>query len=206
MERSLCAPTKAKQSMNAVSPQQPQHQDPFEILGLEPSFRLEPKLLEKRHRDLSRALHPDRYAGRPALERRRALNQAIGVNEAFRVLRDPVRRASALLERYGVETSEQAPNSTAMPPEFLMEMMQLREELSAARQQRRVAAIEGLAKQTRERQQQVVETIATEFDEISGSLPVANSQRLERLRGQIATLRFLRRLMEEIEVSYDELL
>lgn len=192
--------------MNPASPQQTQRIDPFEVLGLEPSFRIDPKLLERRHRDLSRALHPDRYVGRPALERRRALNEAIGVNEAFRVLRDPVRRALALFERRGVETSEQAANSAAMPPEFLMEMMQRREDLSGARQQRQISAIEELANQTRERQQQVVENIAIEFERLADCAPQVEPQLLERLRGQIATLRFLSRLMEEIEASYDELL
>ena len=92
--------------------------DPFDTLGVEPRFDLDSSALEQRHRDLSRALHPDRYTGAPAAERRLSLGRAIDVNEAFRVLKDPIRRAEALLRRAGVpvgEISEPRP-----PPDLLM--------------------------------------------------------------------------------------
>src|SRR5690606_32621777 len=76
--------------------------DPFTILGIEPRFRLDLERVGARHRELSRALHPDRYVDRPANERRLALSRAIEVNQAFGIVRDPVRRALALLARHGV--------------------------------------------------------------------------------------------------------
>jgi molecular chaperone HscB len=80
--------------------------DPFETLGFEPNFALNLADLEKRHRELSRALHPDRHSGSSAGDRRHALGKAIEVNEAFRVLKDPVRRAEALLGLRGVRLQE----------------------------------------------------------------------------------------------------
>ena len=80
--------------------------DPFEALGVEPAFNLDLALLEQRHRDLSRALHPDRHASSGAAERRMALGRAIEVNEAFRKLKDPIRRAEALLALRGVQSGE----------------------------------------------------------------------------------------------------
>jgi len=47
--------------------------DPFETLGLAPKFDVDLKAAESRHRELSRALHPDRYVKAPAAERRMAL-------------------------------------------------------------------------------------------------------------------------------------
>src|SRR5690242_15718215 len=105
--------------------------DPFDTLGVEPRFDLDPDKLAERHRDLSRTLHPDRYAGAPAAERRMALGKAIEVNDAYRVLKDPVRRAEALLRRAGVpvgETVEPKPSQA-----LLMDMMERREELADAR-------------------------------------------------------------------------
>jgi molecular chaperone HscB len=80
--------------------------NPFEALGVEPSFALDLAILEQRHRELSRALHPDRHAASGAGERRMALGRAIEVNEAYRILKDPVRRAEALLAQRGVATGE----------------------------------------------------------------------------------------------------
>ena len=37
--------------------------DPFDILGLPPSFELDLQAAEKRYRDLSRVLHPDKHVG-----------------------------------------------------------------------------------------------------------------------------------------------
>src|SRR3954447_26645826 len=96
--------------------------DPFKTLGVEARFDLDRPALEQRHRELSKALHPDRYVGAPAAERRMSLSRAIDVNEAFRVLKDPIRRAEALLRRAGAavgETSEPKP-----APALLMEMME----------------------------------------------------------------------------------
>ncbi len=67
--------------------------DPFATLGIDPAFNIDLAAVEQRHRDLSRALHPDKFSGAPAAERRLALNRAIEVNEAWRAVRDPIRRA-----------------------------------------------------------------------------------------------------------------
>ena len=123
--------------------------DPFSTLGVEPAFDLDLAVLERRHRELSRELHPDRYVGRPAGERRQALGRAIEVNEAWRVLKDPIRRAEALLTLSGTpvgETNEPKPD-----PELLMDMMEQRESLAEARQKRDPALLEKLAGTMRDR-------------------------------------------------------
>ena len=70
---------------------------PFELLGLKPSFALSDAELNQRQKELSLELHPDRYTGRPAAERRAALNLAIEVNAAHRLLKNPVKRGEALV-------------------------------------------------------------------------------------------------------------
>ncbi len=124
--------------------------DPFTTLGLEPRFGVDTVELERRHRELSRALHPDRYVSAPAGERRMALSRAIEVNEAFRALRDPVKRAEEVLRHAGVpvgETAEPKPSNA-----LLMEMMESREELADSARKKDVAAVArlGAAMQARE--------------------------------------------------------
>lgn len=169
--------------------------DPFETLGVEPRFDLDPTKLAERHRDLSRALHPDKYAGAPAAERRLALGRAIEVNDAFRVLKDPVRRAEALLRRAGVpvgETAEPKPSQA-----LLMDMMEQREELADARRSKDLAAVQKLADAVRAREAQVLgllgQTIATGGDAISKALP------------HLGELRYLRRFLEEVSAIEEDL-
>jgi molecular chaperone HscB len=80
--------------------------DPFATLGVERRFDLDLAVLEKTHRELSRALHPDKYTQTGASERRAALEKAASVNEAWRMVRDPVRRAEALFRVHGIAVGE----------------------------------------------------------------------------------------------------
>jgi molecular chaperone HscB len=168
---------------------------PFELLGVPVLFALDENELEKRHRDISRALHPDRYAGRPSSERREALNRAISVNEAFRKLRDPISRAEALLHQLGREVTE-----TSQPkpdPSLLMQVMEEREALSAARRSGDRLKIEGIAASASGQAEAAAERMADAFSE--EPVPV------ERVLKLLGELRYLRRLKEEAGAALDEL-
>jgi len=104
--------------------------DPFATLGIERRFDVDLTALEKRHRELSRAFHPDKHAGGMPSEKRAALARAADVNEAWRVVRDPVRRAEALFALAGIPVGEDREPKAA--PAFLMEMMEQREALAEA--------------------------------------------------------------------------
>jgi molecular chaperone HscB len=176
-----------------------QNKDPFDTLGVPPGFDLDLEAVEKRHRELSKTLHPDRYAGRPAAERRQALGRAIEVNEAWRVLKDPVRRAEALLARLGVEVPEgQEPRAT---PELLMQMMELREGLSEARQNQDLRSVAALSRQVRDEQERVLAQIADRFENPAGAVLLAKDE-LVQLLGE---LRYHRRFLQEAAAIEDEL-
>src|SRR3954469_17609287 len=113
--------------------------DPFDTLGIAPTFEIDVGAVEKRYRDLSRVLHPDKYVGASAAERRMSLGKAVEVNEAWRLLRGPIRRAESLFRRHGMSVGETA--EPKAPPAFLMEMMEHREALSEAKTQGDRAAI-----------------------------------------------------------------
>jgi molecular chaperone HscB len=169
--------------------------DPYDTLGLSPVFELDAATLERRHRELSRALHPDRYAGRPPSERQRALGRAIEVNEAFRQLREPVGRAEALLVRLGRPVGEASASPAA--PALLMEVMEQREALGEARQKRDLAKVRALLHAVRSREQRVVSEMAKAFVQQPPDVP-----RIETLLGE---LRYHRRFLEEAGAVEDDL-
>lgn len=161
--------------------------DPFDTLGVEPRFDIDLDKLAERHRDLSRTLHPDRYAGAPAAERRMALGKAIEVNDAYRVLKDPVRRAEALLRRAGVpvgETSEPKPSQA-----LLMDMMEQREELADARRAKDLQAVQKLAESIRNRERSVLQ-------QLGQTLAVEGAA--TRALPHLGELRYLRRFLDEV--------
>jgi molecular chaperone HscB len=166
--------------------------DPFQVLGIEPRFDLDLKAAEARHRDLSRALHPDRYAQAPAAERRMALSRAIEVNEAWRALRDPIKRAEAMFQRLGVPSGETAePNPST---ELLMEMMEAREELSEAARAKNMEAVHNLALKMRFRQGEVMKALARGFEQAGTSVEAAR-----KLIHCLGEMRYLRRFLDEVD-------
>ncbi|MBF0272521.1 MAG: Fe-S protein assembly co-chaperone HscB [Magnetococcales bacterium] len=97
----------------------------FALFGLEPSYEPDTTILEKNHRALQKQLHPDFFAQRGPTERRLSLEWTTRLNEAWQTLTDPVARATYLLEMRGWKPT----GRPALDPEFLEEVMTLRETL-----------------------------------------------------------------------------
>jgi molecular chaperone HscB len=113
----------------AVQP--PGERDFFQRLGVEAAFDLDLDRLEKQYLGFQRALHPDRFATKPAKARAIAQSQAVALNEAFQTLKDPLRRASYLLRLKGHDSGGDADRTNA-DPGLLMEAMERREALAEA--------------------------------------------------------------------------
>jgi molecular chaperone HscB len=105
-------------------------QNHFELFGLAPAFSLDEEVLEKAYREIQSRVHPDRFAHAGDAERRASLQWTTRVNEAYRTLKDPVQRGKHLLELHGVDVAFET--NTQMPTDFLMQQLELREELESA--------------------------------------------------------------------------
>lgn len=177
--------------------------DPFELLGLEARFELDLAALEARQRELSRALHPDRYAGRGSAERRQALSRAIEVNDAVRLMKDPLRRAEALLAKHGVQLHET--DAGAQPSQaFLMDVLELREELGNAQRRADLAKVGRLAQGFKESETKSLADLAERF----AALPPNQNwswAEVEPITHKLGELRYLRRLLDEANAIQDEL-
>jgi molecular chaperone HscB len=178
--------------------------DPFATLGIPYSFDVDLGAVERAHRELSRTLHPDRFVGAGRRERTAALAKAVEVNEAWRIVRDPIRRAEALLKRQGVVVSEAAePRQDA---EFLMEMLEQREALSDARRARDLPTVRAMAGRVEARARDVERALSEGFarddapPKSGGAIPD-----WEALVGKLGELRFYRRFLDEVSAIEDEL-
>jgi molecular chaperone HscB len=168
--------------------------DPFSALGLPRRYAIDLAAAERTHRELARALHPDRYAGAGASERRAALARAADVNEAWRVLRDPVRRAEALFALAGVPVGED--REPAASPELLAEVLELREALSEARAAKDAARVRALAAEVEEKAKRTESALGAALD---AGKDLASHVAL------LGELRFYRRFLEEVSLLEDEM-
>ncbi|MBN8530335.1 MAG: Fe-S protein assembly co-chaperone HscB [Alphaproteobacteria bacterium] len=106
----------------------PSTSDPFIRLGLSRDYDIDPDALEAAYvREQSR-LHPDRFVGRPQEERTQALLESVAVNDAYAIVKDPLKRAAWLLRDAGFPVDAET-GGVAAEPALLKEVMEMREML-----------------------------------------------------------------------------
>ena len=168
----------------------------FELFGLPISFEIENEVLSLRYRDLQRAVHPDRFASASDHERRLSVQQAALINEAFRTLKTPLSRARYLLELRDVKIDD---TDTSMDPGFLIEQMELREQLGAVPDAAdSFTALDECRNNIEDRERAMIDVLKNDFAE-------GTSSALEHARETVRKLQFMQRLLDEAADMEEEL-
>jgi len=159
---------------------------------------------EERFRQASRALHPDRFATADPRARRFATGRTVQLNEAWRTVKDPVRRAEYLLARAGFEVAGEAgafrpgvggtKEKLTVPPALLGEILELREELAEARAAGALVRVEQLQRAMRARRAEALEALPGLF--ATGDLAA--------IKNRLIVLRYIHRYLEECDAALDE--
>ncbi len=160
----------------------------FELFGLTPAYALDLEKLDSAYREIQARVHPDKFAHSGDAERRASMQMTTRVNEAYRTLKSPVLRARYLLELNGVDVAFET--DTAMPKEFLLEQMELRERLEAAKTS---SALDFIQKDLLKERQNIERQIAEQIDA---------KKNLESAKTLVRKLMFFDRLAEEVDEAY----
>jgi len=138
--------------------------DYFTFFGLPPKLNVDVAALEKSFYELSRKLHPDLNARAGTQEQEWSMEQSSLLNDAYRTLKDPIKRTAYLLHLEGVELEEQSKSATEqarttgeikkqiVPPDLLEEVFELNMQLEELRMNKKMgeddpALIEEIGKQ-----------------------------------------------------------
>ena len=121
--------------------QPPPGGDYFSVFSMEPRLNLDLHALEAEFHRLSRKLHPDRFARALENEKQWSLADTALLNDAYRTLKDPLRRTGYLLKLEGAEVGEEHSGKnrvdpSRVPADLLEEVFELNmqlEEMRAAR-------------------------------------------------------------------------
>jgi molecular chaperone HscB len=187
----------------AVQPPDPKA-DYFRVFGLAPSFALDETALEQRYKELTKLMHPDRYARADPQARRASLERSVQLNEAWRCLKDSVRRAEYLLLLGGIDVGEMAGTgrqpddhqTLPVPPVLLMEVLELREALAAAHAAKDVHETEALIAKVRSRLTAVMDAVARGF--------AAPKPELGAIASRLVTVRYYRRFLDEARLMWEQ--
>ena len=163
----------------------------FELFGLPTAFVIDAQALRERYRDLQRVVHPDRYSGASDQEKRLSMQAVTQVNEAFDILRDPLKRARYLLELSGVEMGPD--HETTKDAGFLMQQMDLREELGDVRSSDDpLAAVQAFMDKVSRMISSCIAQMALDFE-------TRDPARLEAVKDEVVKMQFLNKLHAEAE-------
>jgi molecular chaperone HscB len=136
------------ESCGKVQPPAPSNY--FAFFGLPLKLNIDVAALEKGFYALSRKLHPDLSAGKGSQEQEWSLEQSSLLNDAYRTLKDPIKRTQYLLRLEGVELEEQSKAATEqarasgeikkqiVPPDLLEEVFELNMHLEELRMNKKV--------------------------------------------------------------------
>jgi molecular chaperone HscB len=168
--------------------------DYFTLFGLSAGYHVDTQALAARFQDLQRQNHPDRFASASDAEQLAAVQRSANINQAWQTLRHPLTRAEYLLSLHGFDLSSE--QHTVRDTAFLMEQLELREELDEIEQAKDTARLEALQKRvkamyTQRQQQMVAELDGETWDAVADT---------------VRKLRFLDKLQSSAELLEEKLL
>ncbi len=98
----------------------------FELFEIPVSLQIDKATLPKKYFELSRKYHPDFYTSAPEAEQAEMLEKSSMVNKAYKTLQQPDELIKYVLQLKGLLQEEEKYD---LAPDFLMEVMEINEEL-----------------------------------------------------------------------------
>lgn len=96
----------------------------FELYGIPVSLKPDQQLVKQKFYELSRKYHPDFFSNATEPEQAEVLEKSSAVNRAFKIFSNADETIKYVLQQKGLLEEEE---KYQLPPDFLMEMMELNE-------------------------------------------------------------------------------
>lgn len=166
--------------------------NPFKLLNIPMQFDVDTKALRLAFIQQSAMNHPDRFID--PLEQADAAEKSASINKAYQTLKKPFDRASAMIKML---SDSPIADTKQLPPNLLMEMMEIREELEEAQANQNQAELDRLKKWAHQQESQHMQTVAQSLDQASQSPAGQRSDLLAKATEQLNALRYIQRMLEE---------
>jgi molecular chaperone HscB len=167
--------------------------DYFEVFGLSRALAINPATLEKSFHELSRKYHPDYFTTAPEADRVKAVRMTALINDAYRTLRNPVRRVEYLLTLEGFK-----PDGSKVPQSLLMEVFEINEQLEEVEQ---VDSLRAQIGEKREQFDRELRKASDDWDDLirTGASEPKRKQQLAKLTEIVSESSYIRNLEHELE-------
>lgn len=184
--------------------------DYFSALGLPRNLAqallTDANALERIYHDLSRKIHPDRFASSAPAVRDASLRATALLTRAYRTLRDPVARGLYWLELRGEKLAD---NNKAVPTELAELVFEVQEQLSDLRAAGDESA--PLLAELTHRRTELQATMEQNLEELQGNFarwdasePQAQKMLTFELKAILSKIAYLRTLIRDVDRALEE--
>ena len=169
--------------------------NPFALFDLPVAFQVDSVLLNERYLALQKSLHPDNFSAASAQEQRLAMQKSAEINDALRILKDPIARADSII---ALNTGEQENPEEKSNKDigFLMQQMEWRETLENIENRKDTDELSAFTKEIDQIRHAILSELSTALTE----------QQWDIARAITDKLRFIKKLQAEIERVEETLL
>ena len=169
--------------------------NPFALFDLPVAFQVDSALLNERYLALQKSLHPDNFSAASAQEQRLAMQKSAEINDALRILKDPIARADSII---ALNTGEQENPEEKSNKDigFLMQQMEWRETLENIENRKDTDELTAFTKEIDQIRYAILSELSTALTE----------QQWDIARAMTDKLRFIKKLQTEIERVEETLL
>lgn len=182
-----------REQFQGLIPAEPFMQNHFELFRLPVQFEIDRQALDKAYKEIQNLVHPDRFVTATEAEKRTAIQWAAMANDAYHILRNPIKRAAYLCELGGYNL--QGETHVSMDPEFLIQQIDWRESLENAREDKDIARLEKLDEEQRALRSQQMDIVRKHLDD----------KQFDKAVQGIRKMMFLEKFNEEISQAFDQL-
>jgi len=169
--------------------------NPFALFDLPVAFQVDSALLNERYLALQKSLHPDNFSAASAQEQRLAMQKSAEINDALRILKDPITRADSIIAINTGET-ENPEEKSNKDIDFLMQQIEWRETLENIENRQDTDELTAFAQEINQIRHAILSELSTALD----------AQQWDIARAITDKLRFIKKLQAEIERVEETLL
>lgn len=169
-------------------------QNYFQLFALTPEFDIDTQQLEVSYQAQIAQYHPDKFASEDEKSQLQAVQNTSLINSAFDTLKDPLNRATYLLELNNIQAFDE--KDTKMDVGFLMAQIELRESLEAIQAEADELALDDF-----------IENIGVKIkDNISQISALFATGEMTEIKNLVRELKFYTQLNTQAQALMDEFL
>ena len=169
--------------------------NPFALFDLPVAFQVDSALLNERYLALQKSLHPDNFSAASAQEQRLAIQKSAEINDALRILKDPITRADSIIA-INIGEAENPEEKSNNDIDFLMQQMEWRETLENIENRKDTDELTVFTQEIDQIRHAILSELSTALD----------AQQWDIARAITDKLRFIKKLQAEIERVEETLL